>query len=119
MLVIWPKRNRFRLLYSEEAFSRACQELPDTYDDEREELIEYILENINEDASTAVETLCRLVISEDDIEMWDRVVEECITEASACIDDEMKFQAIEQFEWAEVEYRYVELWVFRISSPAI
>ncbi|OCH94338.1 hypothetical protein OBBRIDRAFT_801332 [Obba rivulosa] len=84
VLIIWPNRNHYEILYRTRALEKACTKLRNSASSaatvKEGELIEYVLGHrrpSDQQETLAIRCLCAAAVRWRDYALWDRIIKEC------------------------------------------
>ncbi|GJE87377.1 hypothetical protein PsYK624_034600 [Phanerochaete sordida] len=104
VLVIWPARNNYTVLYdAETGFARALEDLhADNAPEAERELVEFVLTHRARGPGAAAEAVCLSALHADDAPRWQRAVALCAAQDGAgvaVVDAEVWREAGERWGW--------------------
>ncbi|KAA1473716.1 hypothetical protein DENSPDRAFT_823200 [Dentipellis sp. KUC8613] len=105
VLVIWPNRHNYRILYQgEHGFQRACNALlSGMYTSKDKELANFILSEYCMDPERAANALRKAGSAWNDVELWKATVKSCCKNLGVMtLDEEHVDKVLDQFPWQDV-----------------
>ncbi|KAA1473725.1 hypothetical protein DENSPDRAFT_823223 [Dentipellis sp. KUC8613] len=112
VLVIWPNRNNYKILYQGPAgFKLACIALLTSMLDSRDDdLADFIQSQYAVDPERAAGTLCQAAYAWNDVELWKDIIGLCSKRnGTGTISKQIVVNALEQFTWGEVRESFEEM----------
>ncbi|GJE87366.1 hypothetical protein PsYK624_034490 [Phanerochaete sordida] len=106
VLVLWPARNNYAVLYTPEAgFARALEDLhEDNTPAAERELVAFVLANRARGPGAAAAAVCMSALHAGDAKLWQRAVAMCAAEGAGVkvVEDEVWREAGERWGWDAV-----------------